>query len=673
MLISYKWLKDFVQPGLEPDELAEKLTLIGLEIDGVEEHGDDVVFDIEVTSNRGDCLSHLGVAREISGSTGAALNVPEGIVHASARAVEVEIAAEQACHRFTARVIRGIKVGPSPEWLVRRLEAVGERSINNIADITNYVMHELGNPMHAFDFDKLAGGQIIVRHAAEGESIITLDEVERRLSTEMLAICDAEKPVAVAGVMGGLESGIDDDSVNMLLEVAYFDRDLIRSTSSSLGLSTEASYRFERGVDIENLIRASNRATELILELAGGEDAGFCDLYPTVADAVKVEAPDLKDEILRLSGLEMDKNSILGSLNAIGIENDGSTFIAPSWRHDIAIKADLVEEAVRIHGYDKIGDLVPPATTSGEYQAAEAPKRAIRKGLSANGFLEAFSYSFVDRNRQSPYSLLKDESPENGITIDDPIIEGADLMRQTLIPGLVEAAHLNTNFQTASMSLFEIGRVFSSEGEDGLPGESEFLAILLAGSETYADSPNVGRGLEFFDLKGIIENCFEWGRFGKAEFEADDSHKHLQNGQSASVYIQGMKVGSAGKLSAKISAEHKFKQDVFVAELDLSTLISLEGIDAIYTQLPKYPATKRDVSLVVPSGTTFGSIRNLFTSESIPFLRSVFFIDEYQGQEIADGERNMTVRFEYRSEDSTITDEQADRSHKRFSRNWNHN
>ena len=599
MLISYKWLKDYVDSGLDPKELGEKLTLIGLEIDGIEERGDDIVYDIEVTSNRGDCLSHIGVAREISAALRKELVIPEGARSEARSGDLVSLEAPLDCLRFTARVIKGIKVAPSPDWLVERLEAVGERSINNVADITNYVMHELGNPMHAFDLNKLSEERIVVRRAHESEKIVTLDEVERELTADMLAICDAERPVAVAGVMGGLESGIDEASENMLLEVAYFDRDLIRKTSSALGLSTEASYRFERGIDIENIVRASNRATELILELAGGEDTEFIDVYPQPRDFPSLEAPNLVDEVTRLSGLSLSREEIDTALGGLGIEREGDTYSSPSWRHDIAITADLVEEAVRIHGYDRIGENIPPAFSSGEYHQSEGPKRAIRNGLASNGFLEAFSYSFVEREKVVGYSILgaKDESGE--ITINDPIIEGADLMRRTLIPGLVEAVRLNANFKSPHISMFEIGRIFQETKSAKLPAESEFLGLVISGKQSFSDSPNTGRKFDFFDLKSVVEMCFEWGGFGIPEFQTSDDSEHLQNGQGAEIYSGTSCVGTIGKLSDRISKQYKFKEDVFVAEIDLSSLIELDSVTRVYRPLPKFPGTQRDVSLVI--------------------------------------------------------------------------
>ena len=340
MNISYNWLKDLIEIEMPPSELAQRLTNAGLAVEGIHPFGDDYILDFDLTSNRPDCLSHLGIAREIGALTGKPLKIPtvpvipDDVPMPAILAFDVvKVEAPDLCHRFTARIIRNVSIGPSPEWLVKRLEAIGERSINNVADITNYVMHELGQPMHSFDLDKLAENRIVVRIARDGETITTLDEVERKLDDSMLAICDAEKPVAVAGVMGGTHSGISEDTTNVLLEVAYFKRESIRQTSRKLGLSTEASYRFERGVDIENLIRASNRATELICELAGGEAADIIDVYPTPRTEIEVISNDISSATKRLTGLEVPEQECIRILESLGIHNERSgVFTSPSWR-----------------------------------------------------------------------------------------------------------------------------------------------------------------------------------------------------------------------------------------------------------------------------------------------------------------------------------------------------
>lgn len=668
MNISYQWLGDFVDVEMSPEDLAERLTLIGLELDGMHEHGGDSVLDIETTSNRGDCLSHLGVAREIAAATHKTLRTPSKELDRSvSRDGLVTIEAPELCHRFTARLIRGVTIGPSPDWLVSRLEAVGERSINNIADITNYAMHALGQPMHAFDLDKLSEGRIVVRTARKGEKIVTLDEEERDTDPAMLMICDAEKPCAVGGVMGGFDSGIGSETKNVLLEVACFDRDSIRRTSRELGLATEASYRFERGVDIENLIRASDFASALILDLAGGELAEFADVYPTVRSEILIDAPDLRDEVTRLSGMDVSEEEISETLSALGIEKvSENEYLAPTWRHDLTIEEDLVEEVVRLAGYDKIGESLPAGGSSGEYQPSEERKRKLRRSLSTLGYDEAISYSFIDASNDGVFepvpSLFQDEDREF-VEIVDPIIEGASRMRPSLLPGLLAAVRTNFNHRLRDVKLFEIGKVFAAaNSESGLPMERELLAIAATGSEMLENNESAGRKLDFFDLKGALEVAFESIRIEAPDFAACKV-RHLQPGQSAEITRDGNVVGYIGRLENDITGSYKFRQPVFVCEVDLELLLCGKETPPAYTSLPVYPSVYRDVTLAISRGTTFSSVRDAVLSQGFELCRHVSFVDVFEGKGLADDQRALTIRLEYRSDERTLTEEEVDAVH----------
>ena len=672
MNISYNWLKDLVEINLKPDELAKKLTDVGLAVEGIHEAGDDFVFDIDLTSNRGDCLSHLGIAREINVITDSGLRIAdssENSKHSILDTQLVTIEDANLCHRFTARIIRGVNIGASPDWLVKRLEAVGERSINNVADITNFVMHELGNPMHSFDLNKLSGKKIVVRRARSGETIKTLDEVERKLDETMLMICDAEKPVAVGGVMGGFDSSITDKTTDVLLEVAYFKRDSIRQTSRKLKLSTEASHHFERGVDIENLIRASNRATELICELAGGTAEEFVDIYPTKFVQSEIESRDIQNSLKRLTGLEVENDEISRILKALGIEtNDQSkTFTAPTWRHDLNIEEDLVEEIARIVGYDKIGEELPPSFGAGEYQPTEKRKKQLRKTLTDLGFNEAISYSFIDTNRDETFELVPDLLDENAnekfITLQDSVIEGAVRMRPSLLSGLLDAVRTNFNQQNKNLRLFEIGKAFAaSSREDKLPIERELFSVVLSGGEVLENRAMISRELEFYDLKGAIEAALDAIGISNAEFTAEEI-KHLRKGQSAAVSVNGKKVGFIGRLNDEISGNYKFKQPVFVGEIDLQTVLAESQTPILYRPLPKFPASLRDISLLVKRSVSFGQIKTAIDENAPELLRDVEFVDIYEGKGIADDERSLTIRLEYRSNERTLTDEEVDKVH----------
>ena len=684
MNISYNWLRDLIDIGLSVEETAAQLTRVGLAVEGIHPHGDDHVLDIDLTSNRPDCLSHLGVARELRVITGKQLtaetqrrgeelDIPVPVVLAPDF---VKIENPELCYRFTARIIRGVKIGPSPDWMVKRLEALGERSINNVADITNYVMLELGQPMHAFDLDKLAENRIVVRTARKGEELTTLDEHECKLDSSMLMICDAEKPVAVGGVMGGLDSSITDSTTNVLLEVAYFDRVNIRHTSGKLNLATDASYRFERGVDINNLQNASDRAAKLIVELTGGQLGEFVDVYPKPQPVIKVESHNISHATKRLTGLDVSESECVRILNALGIAVDEESkirnpeskmFVAPSWRHDIAIEEDLVEEVARHAGYENITDELPPAYHAGEYQHTEETERKVRNTLADLGFDEAMGYSFIDTKHDEVYELvpgLVDERVENKyLELQDAVIEGAVRIRPTLLPGLLESARANFNQQNKNLRLFEIGRVFAAHlSEDGLPTERELLSMLITGNEMFEGRAMPGREFDFYDAKGGVQAALERAGFAEAEFEAAEI-KHLRPGQSASVKIDGKPIGSVGRLNEEIAANYKFRQPVYVAEIDLQAVLEAPRRPPAYAPLSRFPAVVRDVSLAVTRDVSFGAIKNAIENQKIEVLRDVQFVDIYEGQGMASSERSLTVRLVYRSDERTLIEDEVEQVH----------
>lgn len=675
MNISYNWLKELIDIELSPEETAAALTRVGLAVEGIHPHKGDLVLDIDLTSNRPDCLSHLGVARELGVITGRPLKAATGsnaaddeldaVPFPSVLAPEVvRVDAPELCNRFTARVIRGVKIGPSPEWLVDRLEALGERSINNVADITNYVMLELGQPMHAFDLDKLAEKRIVVRTARAGEKITTLDEAERELDETMLAICDAERPVAVAGVMGGFESGITDATTNVLLEVAYFKRENIRQTSRKLGLATEASYRFERGVDIENLIRASDRATELILEFAGGEAADIVDVYPERQPERTVRSAVISAAVKRLTGLDVAAAECERILSALGIERIGEgEYTSPTWRHDIAIEEDLVEEIARHAGYENIKDELPPAYGAGEYQASEVRKRRLRGALVEQGFDEAIAYSFIDVRHDDTFAavpeFLREGGEEKFVTLKDSVIEGSVRMRPTLIPGLLGALRLNLNHQRRDVKLFEIGKAFAASGMGELPAERELFTIAVTGGEVHENRAMPARPLDLYDAKGAVEAALEAAGTSGYEYRPAEV-LHLRAGQSGEVVKDGRVVGTFGRLNEEIAANYKFKQPVYVAELDLQTILAEPSEPAVYTPLSRFPAVIRDISFLVPRSLTFAEVRRTALAAGAANLQAVSFVDIFEGKGLADDVRSLTIRLEFRSNERTLTEAEVE-------------
>lgn len=677
MNISYNWLKDLIDTDLSVEETAQALTRVGLAVEGVHPFEDDFVLDIDLTSNRPDCLSHLGVARELSVIIGKPVvldgrrgedRLPDAPFPSILAPDVVRINDPDLCLRFTARIIRNVKIGPSPDWLVKRLEALGERSINNVADVTNYAMLELGQPMHAFDLDKLKEQRIVVRRAISGEVIKTLDEVERELDEEMLAICDAEKPIAVAGVMGGHDSGITERTTNVLLEVAYFRQESIRRTSRKLGLATQASYRFERGVDIENLKLASDLATALICGLGGGNAGEFIDVYPETQLPRIVASKDVSYAVKRLTGLNVPAHECDRILNALGISNSDlpTLYTSPTWRHDIAIEEDLVEEVARHFGYENIKEELPPAYGAGEYQVTELRERSIRRTLADLGFDEAIGYSFIDTRHDDVIEVVPDfvdlDNNDPYVTLKDSVIEGAVRMRTTLIPGLLDSVRLNFNHQRRDLKLFELGKVFAASNYGELPKEREVLALILTGGEINEARSMSLRPFDFFDAKGALESALAAAGVSDPIFVAEEV-KHLRNGQTASVIVDERKVGFIGRLNEEIEANYKFRQPVYVAEIDLQAVLERTPETVRYTPLPKYPSVIRDVSFILDRSVSFGAIRDLVFGERPDLLQSISFVDVFEGKGLEENERSLTVRFTYQSNERTLTENEVNERH----------
>ena len=683
MDISYNWLRELAGVQVAPRELAERLTMAGLAVDSVKEAGDDFVLEFDLTSNRPDCLSHLGIAREAAALAGGSVRLPDTeIQRVEGRAEQfaaVEIADADLCPRYAARVVRGVKIGPSPDWLARRLQAIGQRPINNVADITNFVLHEMGQPLHAFDLAKLAEYRIVVRRARAGERIRTLDGAERELDGQMLVIADAARAVAVAGVMGGEETEISGATTDVLVESAYFDPQSVRRTSKVLGLQTEASYRFERGVDIEGVRRAQDRCVALICEIAGGtatEDA--IDVYPRRLAPPTVHFRPRRVE--ELTGLSVPAEESVRILRSLGFEAGGRgegeklSFVAPTWRTDVSIEEDLVEEVARVYGYERIGEALPPSPVTGEYLAGDRRRRAARQVLTAAGFNEAINISFVDEasaleesggSRFEPVPALQTVEGEGAfVKLSNPIVEGARLMRPSLLPGLLEATRHNFNHGTRDVRLFETGRVFASgAGDAGRPNEVEAFALLLTG-EALEEGRAAGRPLDFFDLKGALEAAADAMRVGGLGF-APASVRHLREGQGARVSLGGVEVGTLGRLSEEVAAGYKFRQPVYVAEVSLSALLSSGESPARYTPLPRYPSVVRDVSLVAERRVTYGEMRGAVLALGLEECRGVTLVDVYEGANLPEGRRSLTLRVEYRADDRTLRDEEVDAVHAR--------
>jgi len=669
MLISFNWLRELTNTGLRPNELRERLTMVGLAIDAVETHADDSVLDVEVPSNRPDCLSHVGIAREVSVIDRKELNLPPvrsvKMDGRSADLTSVEIKDPDLCPRYAARLVRSVKIGPSPDWLAKRLEAIGQRPINNVADITNYVLHEVGQPLHAFDFNKLGGHRIVVRRAARGEKLRTLDGFDRELTDEMLVIADAEKAVALAGIMGGEDSEISTSTTDVLIESAYFDPNSVRRTARRLGMDTEASRRFERGADRENVLRAQQRCVELICELAGGvatEDA--IDVYPQPYVPRLVEFRP--DRVKELTSLTVKRDEIVRILTGLGFKSDYlplekfSTEV-PSWRIDVEQEEDVVEEVARHSGYDKIASELPPSNIPGEYQPSEMQQRSLRRALNSCGFDEAITFSFITREEQ--FELIPALHDQGQTELQNPIIEDATWMRSSLLPGLMNSLRHNLNHGIRDVRLFEIGRVFGISRDGEVPDEPLALGMIATGAAVEENKAQADRELDFFDVKGALEAAVDWMNLSPLVF-TNTTAKHLRPGQAASIKrADGVEIGTIGRLAEAVASAYKFRQPVYVMEIDLGSLMSGPQRPIQYSPLPRYPSVMRDISLLlnrtVPLDEILGAVRHQHVAD----CRNVMLVGTFAGANIPPNKRSVTLRLEYRSDERTLRDEEVEERH----------
>jgi phenylalanyl-tRNA synthetase beta chain len=676
MKIVYNWLMEFVEATAPADELRARLSLAGIAIDSIEETPAGPVFDAEITANRPDCLGHYGVAREVAAIYRLPVkSLKPKLKEASEKAADatrVEIEAPELCGRYTARVLRGVKVQPSPDWLRQRLEAIGQNSINNVVDVTNYVLFELGQPLHAFDLDKLSERRIVVRRARPGEKIRTLDGAERTLAKDMCVIADASRAVAIAGVMGGAESEIGFSSRNILIESAWFDPISVRRTSKALGLRTEASYRFERGADPEMAELASRRAAELIQQVAGGELlAGVVDVYPGRAAGATIELS--RKELLRVMGADVpdrDIEEILGALGFHPVRRDanrgsnGSLLAAweckqPSWRQDVTCGIDLIEEVARHYGYDKFPPRLPPAKRPAQRLPHAAALDRLRERVIALGYQEIVAIPLVDARRDE---LFRDESVTPAV-IGNPLAEDASVMRSNGVVSMIDALEWNLNHGQRDLRLFEIGKAYSlSEGE---PVERMALTLGATGLAREKTIHEDAREFTFADLRGDLDSIGDLA--GGFAWEAGGP-RWLTGGRAARVCLShvgslGKEVtpGVAGQLARRIADQLKLRQEIFVAEVQVDALlggIEAAGVARKFEPIPRFPAVERDFSLVLADGVRFAQVVEAINALAIPELRGVEALDLFRGGQIPAGKFSLMIRATLQSAEATLTDAQ---------------
>lgn len=650
MKISLNWLNDYIETGLAAERIAAILSNLGFPCEGIERLDDDTVLDVEVTSNRGDCLSHIGVARELAAATGKELRLPEVALDEldkdASEFVGVEIDEPDLCGRYTARVIEGVKVGPSPDWMARRLEAVGMRSVNNVVDATNYAMMETGQPPHAFDHATLKESRIIVRKAIAGERVVSIDGSLCELTDQMLVIADAKGPVAIAGVMGGLETEVSDRTTTILLEEAHFDPVCVRTTSRRLSLPSEAAFRFERTVDIENIDWASKRTAQLIVQVAGGRVArGVVDAYPR-----KPEARQVSMRLSRLSkllGIEVAPETVLRILSSLHfaprLSDDVVVCSVPTWRSDILREVDLIEEVARVHGYDKV-----PTRRSIRIEAVPADghqklAQSVGGFLNGCGFYETVTVTFIDR---AIAELFADGGAITNLGVRDVSRKSANLLRQTLLGSLLEVLKTNVNAKNLPCRVYEIADTFRpTPDKDALPDETTKVALVCSG--------------DFRELRGAVEGLIRHiDRQATVDFvPADLSWADV----GAQVTVNGQPMGVAGVFSEAVRSKLDFK-DVTPcgAELDFARLMALKGAPVSIRPVPRFPAVERDLSILVPEETPWRAIAQAIESSASAELEDIRFVDIYRGKGIAPDKKSVTVSLRFRDEDGTLTHEAVD-------------
>jgi len=636
---------------------------------------DDVVLEVEVTPNRPDCLSVLGIAREVTSLTRGRLTPPAtGVTEhepAAATLASARIDDADLCPRFGARVITGVTVGPSPAWLAQRLRASGLRPINNVVDVTNYVLWELGHPLHAFDHALLKDHRIVVRRARPGEVLVTLDGQTRTLNDGMLVIADAERAVSVAGVMGGASTEVGPATRTILLEAAYFKPGSIRRTARALGLSTEASYRFERGADIEGPPPALDRAARLIAELAGGRVArGVLDVYP--APRARREVRLRLARVQRVLGACPPKPLVGEILDRLGFpaeEQDGGfAVVVPSFRRDVSLEDDLVEEVARVWGYAEIPSTLPSGTlTLTRRPRSVVVPEAVRRALTAAGLDEAINISLLDPERLHHLGWAPGDS--RVVSLQNPLAADRSIMRPTLLFGLLDSVATNVRRQNPHVRLFEIGRVYEAQGPGKLPLEDNRVGVVFTGLRGPWTWHSGKARVDVFDAKGAVEAVVEALGRGAVTVGALEpgSAPYLEEGRGATVVAQGVPVGVFGELHPSVQRAFDLPAPVFFAELSLDRLDSPEPRRTVIEPIPRFPAIERDVALVVPAVVSAADVDSAFETikSSVPLLRQFHLFDLYTGEQVGGGRKSLAYSLLYQAEDRTLTDQEVNTVHRR--------
>ncbi len=672
MRVVLSWLRDYVEVTDDVDTLAEQLPMLGLGVDTVERLADgDAVFDLEIASNRPDLLSVIGVGREYAAWRRREVRLPDDAVAEvdppADTVAAVEIADAVLCPRYIAHVVTGVTIAPSPVWLASRLEASGIRPINAIVDATNYVMLEWGQPLHAFDLDTLAERRIVIRRAAVGERLVTLDGVTRDLDSDALVIADARRPIALAGIMGGADTEIGTRTRAILLEAASFASASVRRTSRRVGLRTEASTRFERGIDPEGTLRAARRAARLITQLTGGALLrGSVDAYPPAARVVRSVIPLRLARVERLLGVRVPGEEAIAILSRLGLhvqrDHDVLRVTPPAGRRDLEREEDVIEEVARHFGYDRIPEAMPvEVMAQGRRPVRLEMESAARDALIRAGLTEALTVSLVNQ------SLLDRLDPDGGgharsepVRLKNPLTTDHTQLRPILLPSLLDAVRVNVNRRRDAVHLFEIGRAFARR-PDGSITERRHLAVAMRGRWLQGgwDRPDEAGEVTFFHLKGVLEALVTELRAGPLDPHGPGT-RWLHPGRGGHITIRGNEAGYLGELAPEVAARFDLPGRTYVAELDLEVVLDRAVLQPRYAGLPRYPAVRRDVAVVAPVDLPHAVIEASIRDSVGELLEGVELFDVYAGPPLDAGMRNLAYAVTLRAPDRTLTGDEVD-------------
>lgn len=610
---------------------------------------DNPVVEFEITSNRPDCFSVIGLARETAVTFNRPFHLHTPEVQGSGddvnNYVNVTVNEPALCKRYTAKVVKNVKIGPSPSWLVERLKSCGIRSINNIVDITNYVLLEYGQPMHAFDMTYLENNEINVRLAENGEKMTTLDGVEHTLDNSMLMICDGKKPVAVAGVMGGENSEVREDTKTVLFESATFLGSSVRITAKKLGLRTESSSRYEKGLDTENTVPAVMRACELVEQLGCGEVVdGIIDVYGTKPEVVKI--PFEYEKINKFIGFDVSEDFMIKALSDLGFIVENGEITVPSFRPDVLCFNDVAEEVARMYGYDKIpSTLMKGEATIGIKTYEQKLEERVKNILIGCGMHEIIVFSFTNPNIFDRLNMSKDDQRRNTVEILNPLGVENSVMRTTALSSMMEVISRNENFKTEKARLFEVGKIYRPKDNEPLPEEKRVVTLGMYGD------------CDFYDLKGIVEVLLDDMGILKASFSPKTNDATFHPGRCASLVIGGKEVGVLGQIHPEVCGNYGIDNLIYAAELDLDALISVAKTDKTYKKLPKFPSTQRDLALIVNENVLAAQIESIIKKKAGNIFESLTLFDVYKGKQVPEGKKSMAYSLVFRAEEKTLTDD----------------